>query len=1084
VEELDGDHDWMAAGPTESTVVENGNEIQHSNIVSSAASLSDNADLGKRLIWDDANDSDSTSQQPQQQQQYYPEWGNEQTLSQHNQQHHQQQHHQQQNHQQQNNYYQHQYQQQQHQPYSQNMNNQWQQRSQQHPEGQLVLHHHRRNNKYYSPTPSSSNNFLLSPTTRAKIHAASNLLSRTVKKLQTGIVSETIDATKKVSSTVSTLTSRFGTTTMMSGSRGSANNNNNAANGGGGGVRIGHPPQQQQRQQQQQPSHPVINNMYAPPMSELFSFDKEEELENNNNDDDNDDDDGYSIDNNDYYNDKTTTTTNPRYMDNESDDEDEEYNEITTMQQQQWKESIPKQTASSSGDYLINTAHSSSRPSDVPTTERQRVYQYNNNNDKDDDDDDYTTTSSSRQKLMSILSKCIPRLSTNIFRRHSSLYYDDGSWSDDEAKESSTTLSRIGSSRRTIVQSSSSSSVVVPRQVQSLFDKRNTLLSSSGTKSCISIGRTQAVLDACQLALVVYIFHEAIPLYVHVQTLTSSTDIRTAVITTLTSSTLLHGWAPYALIVILLLSISNSVWVQPSLKATYTVAALENISNVTYTQLYLRLLTSQPISKSIIVSNLIKGATYAQALQVASTARLWSFITIVSLYMLLSTVAVLRQAMELVISAIRDIVHLDIWKILPIDWKNILVAIESIGKSLTHSLRVLIDMEVNSLRQQPLRIVMVVSLIVSFIGVSYLPFLEIRRKSSGKLPTKRTIISNDLYEEENDDEESTIPTLWSNIGSSSASRLHLLTSNPRGVQGALEQYATLRPDRAIAAGIRPVTRQLMRKSRRNNNISNRMDNYHLLTRVVAYSFFSLIILSVPLVTYLYFFMSINTVDKINWVSLLDLTALLVFTYIRTTTATNDAIQSNIIRLGRNSLNEFFHTLAETVMELTTLATVSSSKVDYQAMMTASPTEGITVKDLWASHSSRRAWAIKGANISCRNGEVCLILGVDGAGKTCLLTAIAEQLFTPPKTARATTYVRGSINISGVDITKWGRRQLQKRIGVHLNDVRIVSDYASLLSGCSLEEILEPIHEGGRASPKNPNSLSVAMQVSPYRFATI
>jgi hypothetical protein len=48
----------------------------------------------------------------------------------------------------------------------------------------------------------------------------------------------------------------------------------------------------------------------------------------------------------------------------------------------------------------------------------------------------------------------------------------------------------------------------------------------------------------------------------------------------------------------------------------------------------------------------------------------------------------------------------------------------------------------------------------------------------------------------------------------------------------------------------------------------------------------------------------------------------------------------------------------------------------------------------------------------------------------------------------------------------------------------VSDYASLLSGCSLEEILEPMQEGGRAGRKNLNSLSVAMQVSPYLFSTI
>ena len=1071
VEELDGDHDWTL--PTE-IAVESGNEID-SNIASSTASLKDNVDPDNNLIWDDGSGSKSQQQQQQQQQQYYPEWGNEQTLSQHNY-HDQWQRHQQQQH----NYYQQQHefgqkqqqQQQQQQPYPQNMNmnNQWQRRSHPQPPGQLVLHN-RRNNKYYSP---SSSNFL-SPTARAKFHAASNLLSRTVKKLQNGIVSETIGATNMVSSTVSSISSRIGTT--MLGSSSASNNNDN-----GGNVRIEHPPQQrngatpgprqQQQQQQQQQSRPVNNDMYAPPMSELFSFDKDE-LEND------DDDGGYSIDNNDYYN------TNPQSMENDSDDDEDEekYTEITM---QQWQ-SIPMQ--STRGDSM-NNAHLSDRHSS-PThpslitdsrsmTEGRRVYQYNN----DEEDDDYTTTSS-RQKLMSILTGRIPRLSANLFRRHSTSYYDDGSWSDDEAKESST-LSRVGSSRRTIVQSSSSSSsssssVVVPRQVQSLLDKRNILLSSSGTKSCISIGRTQAVLDACQLALVVCILHEAIPLFI--QTLTSSTDIHTAIITTLLSSILLNGWAPYALVVILLLSISNSVWVQPSLKKTYAEAALENTSNVAYTQLYLRLLTSQPISKSTTLSDLIKDATRAQALQVASTARLRSFVTIVSLYVLLSTVAVFRPVMESVISAILDVVRLDVWNILPIDWTNLSVGIQTIGKSLVHSLRVLLDMEMNSIQQQPLLIVMVVSLLASFIAVSYLPYLETRRKS-GQLPTKRTITGgNDIYGEENVDEDSTITTLWSNIGSSSASRLHLLSSSPRGVEGALEQFAKLRPDRAVAAGIRPVRRQSMRKSRSNNKISNRKEESRLLARL-AYSFFSLMVLSVPHVIYLYFFVSINTADKTNWVSLFDLTSLLVFTYIRTTTATNDAIKSNIIRLGQNSLNEFFHKLAETVTELTKLAAISSSKADYQTMTTASTTEGIIVKDLWASHSSRRAWAVKGVNIQCRNGEVCLILGVDGAGKTRLLTAIAEQLFTPPKTARVTTYVRGSIIISGVDVSKWDRKQLHKRVGVVLNDVRIVSDYASLLSGCSLEEIMEPIQEGDRAGPKNHNSLSVAMKVSPYLFATI
>jgi energy-coupling factor transporter ATP-binding protein EcfA2 len=177
------------------------------------------------------------------------------------------------------------------------------------------------------------------------------------------------------------------------------------------------------------------------------------------------------------------------------------------------------------------------------------------------------------------------------------------------------------------------------------------------------------------------------------------------------------------------------------------------------------------------------------------------------------------------------------------------------------------------------------------------------------------------------------------------------------------------------------------------------------------------------------------------------------------------------------VDDFFQKLVEAVAELRKLASESSSGADFQAMLTASPTKGITVSDLWAAHSSRKAWAIKGANIQCQNGEVCIIIGADGSGKTRLLTAIAEHMFPPPKSARTTTHVRGSINLSGVDASKWDRNQLKKRVGVLLNDVRTVSDYASLMAGCTLEEILEPVLEGGCVGPKERNSMFAAIKVS-------
>ena len=69
-----------------------------------------------------------------------------------------------------------------------------------------------------------------------------------------------------------------------------------------------------------------------------------------------------------------------------------------------------------------------------------------------------------------------------------------------------------------------------------------------------------------------------------------------------------------------------------------------------------------------------------------------------------------------------------------------------------------------------------------------------------------------------------------------------------------------------------------------------------------------------------------------------------------------------------------------------------------------------------------------------------------------------------------------MTVAGINL-----RQLHKRVGVLLNDVRKVTDYASLMAGCTLEEILEPVVPleggGGRIGPKERNWIGVAMKVS-------
>jgi len=891
------------------------------------------------------------------------------------------------------------------------------------------------------------------------------------------------------------------------------------------------PRQQQQRQpsSQQRPlARPKKQEMYAPPMNELYSLNQGVS-----------DKDGMTNDGD------TDDTT-----DGEHDTTDDEHENEMPLPKGQ---SMPRQQQPG----LSGTAPQSLRPfprddgppqqfrSGIPKQERPaaslpparprnngrpmaETMDSNNANRQqrryaDDDDDDYYN-SSIGHKLKSALGACIPRVRIpKLFKKSGMSTYDDGSWSDDEAREvgQSRTVSLASSSPSRRVspmpgggRSAAAASAIVPAPVQSLLSKRETLLSPASTKKCTTIGRSLALLDVGQVALWVCILREIVPLFHNALSESfggGGISIRQAVISTLLSALSGGdgndggGWTPYALSAIFLLSASNKIWIQPALQATYLEAASENAADVAYTQLYLRLVSSLPMSSNSFSSEVwMAKVARAQAFSIASIARLRSLVTIAVLYVLLSTVAVLRPAGLAVASSLSDMVrllhntlHMNPWNkespAVPTEWKVIGNGLKDVGVSLGKSLRVLFNAELDVIRRQPLRVAVVLTLLVALVSVSYLPSLEMNRGLGGD---HGSISEGD--EEEEDD--TTITSLWSNIGASSATRLGLLSS-PRGVEGALEQFTKLRPGAAASAGIalRPGGKKRTTKKRKRHEMR---PSFQPLLKKMVYSTSSLVVLSVPLAIYLYLLASatstqqvvdndgdgssivtilssMKTIPENGWVSLSELATLLTFTHLRAIHAVNDAIQANKLRLG-HSITTFFQKLVDTVNELETLDATKKSGADFQAMLTASPTKGITVTDFWAAHhnSSRRAWAVKGSNIQCQNGEVVLVIGADGSGKTRLLTAIAEHIFVPPKTARTTTHVRGSIAVGGVELSKWDRSQLQKRVGVFLNDVRTVSDYASLLAGCTLEEILEPVPlEGGRVGPKERNSMAVAMKIT-------
>jgi ABC-type uncharacterized transport system ATPase subunit len=177
----------------------------------------------------------------------------------------------------------------------------------------------------------------------------------------------------------------------------------------------------------------------------------------------------------------------------------------------------------------------------------------------------------------------------------------------------------------------------------------------------------------------------------------------------------------------------------------------------------------------------------------------------------------------------------------------------------------------------------------------------------------------------------------------------------------------------------------------------------------------------------------------------------------------------------SSVDSFLGLLSATAAELS--MSNQAPQGDLQLAAQASPDKGISITDFWAAHAQRRAWACRGAQLFCKSGEVCLVLGDDGSGKSRLLTALAEALVSPPAKSRSTVFVRGQINIGGVDATRWDKKRLKRNLALVLNDVRTLSDTAELFSGLTLQEILDPTNgSGGGPGSPSQNAIQVAMQV--------
>ena len=113
--------------------------------------------------------------------------------------------------------------------------------------------------------------------------------------------------------------------------------------------------------------------------------------------------------------------------------------------------------------------------------------------------------------------------------------------------------------------------------------------------------------------------------------------------------------------------------------------------------------------------------------------------------------------------------------------------------------------------------------------------------------------------------------------------------------------------------------------------------------------------------------------------------------------------------------------------------------------------------IWFSYDGRR-WALKGASLRLRPGEVLAVIGPNGSGKTTLLK-VSSGLYRP---------ARGRVSIDGLD--PWGAQGLEaRRLVVYVHEKPIMLRgtvayniaYPLLLRGASSGEAEERAREAAR-----------------------
>jgi len=311
-----------------------------------------------------------------------------------------------------------------------------------------------------------------------------------------------------------------------------------------------------------------------------------------------------------------------------------------------------------------------------------------------------------------------------------------------------------------------------------------------------------------------------------------------------------------------------------------------------------------------------------------------------------------------------------------------------------------------------------------------------------KIESKAPVPTIDFEEEEMEIENEGLDQI-SRLGASSATRLTMLSENG-SVENVLERWrASNVPSAVLQSTVRlsQILRQMC---------------YVVLAGLTSFA---------PLLIPFLFEQaspSPGLHTGLQWDSMLDVSVILISVFMLVWNALK---QSTLLQASLPYAKSFLSDLSKTMEEI---AESNKQQADLKLSASISANAGLVVRDLWAAHTTKHAWAVRGANLECRNGEVLAVLGDDSSGKSRLLTTIAESLITPPKQSRTSNTVRGFVAVGGLDGSKWDKASLKRRLGILLSDVCTLGDTASIFSGWTLEEILEPV-DGVQPYPRTLTS---------------